>query len=228
MVPSNPYTAPAEIEARARDATAHSYVPLDGRTKAATIAIATAAVFDVAVDIAGVTGAATPPERPSFTTALVLLGAAIGLLGSVLASVILYSVWLHRAVRNLRGLGRTGMSFTPSRAVASFYIPLINLVRPARAVSELLRASDADGAADGAGWKTVSESSPIVAIWWAAWITTNLVANGLQAAGNSTSAAWGFIGSGLFAASAVLCILVMQAVARRQTALAVRLQVEPR
>src|SRR6184192_4393007 len=45
------------------------------------------------------------------------------------AAFIVFMTWVHRAISNLPALGSMSCRFTPSGAVWSFFIPLVNLVR---------------------------------------------------------------------------------------------------
>ena len=99
-------------------------------------------------------------------------------LATLLPAVVATLMWLHRANRNLRPLGANELRFTPKWAVGWFFVPILNLVRPYQAMSEIWRASDSlvDLAADGTAWKR-ARVSPLVGLWWAAWLAAGLVGN---------------------------------------------------
>jgi len=84
-----------------------------------------------------------------------------------LVTFALYLRWLHKAHRNLRVLGATGLRFTPGWAVGWYFIPIAVLFRPFQAMSELWRASNpiAGGGAPGDEWRLLPPPS-IVALWW--------------------------------------------------------------
>ena len=69
--------------------------------------------------------------------------------------------WICRANANARGLGATGLRYTPGWAAAWFFIPFANLVRPYDALAEIWRAS-----AHPQGWSTQRE--PLSLRWW--WV----------------------------------------------------------
>ncbi len=90
-----------------------------------------------------------------------------------LTTTVLFGRWLHSAYHNVIVLqpqadrDRLGLTFTPGRAVASFFIPLFNLWRPYQAVRELW---DSSAPADNAG-----QTSNVVAVWWSAWLAAQFI-----------------------------------------------------
>lgn len=112
---------------------------------------------------------ATAASRPllwllgSIGVYLPFSGILVNLLG--LASVVLTLVWLHGAFTAMRG--RT--SFSPGMAVASWFIPLANLVLPALVLRD--------------GWRTANGRGGGIAFVWmiAWWLTTmTMVLDGLE------------------------------------------------
>jgi len=55
---------------------------------------------------------------------------------------ILFLVWVYRAASNLRALGRTGMTFSPGWCVGCFFVPVVGLFTPYKAVAEIAILSD--------------------------------------------------------------------------------------
>lgn len=72
--------------------------------------------------------------RRSYDVNLILLLSLAGL-GA-------FMVWLHRAYVVAADQSEARLAFTPGQAVASFFIPFANLVRPYKAMQALLGASD--------------------------------------------------------------------------------------
>ena len=96
---------------------------------------------------------------------------------ALIGAAIAFSMWIHRAYRNLPALGATaGLSYTPAWAVGYFYIPILNLFRPYQATKEIWRASDPNIADAGVAWERAPGSSLLVT-WWAVWILSNLIDN---------------------------------------------------
>lgn len=78
------------------------------------------------------------------------------------------SGWLIAAHRQVRANGATLMSVSPAGAVFWYAVPLANLALPAKAMSELRRASR-----DPRNWET-QPGTPVMWIWWSAWLLGGL------------------------------------------------------
>jgi len=109
------------------------------------------------------------------TAGLFYLGyGCIGLLylPVILTCVVLFCVWVYRANKNVRTLGAQGMEYSPGWCVGSFFVPILNLVIPYKAVREIYQASDPE--ADPMSWKN-SLVSPVVGWWWGLWILSGIL-----------------------------------------------------
>jgi hypothetical protein len=228
----NPYLAPQapqQQQAYAAPYAQETYVPLGWRTMLATLSIGAAALFGLALDLAQLALAdQMKGESPDVASALIIFFVAMLFLGALVAAAVFFGIWVHRAAKNLRGLGRHGMQFTPGWCVGWFYVPFANLVRPFRAVSEVWRASTSDPESDGNGWSMMGTSTALLGLWWGTWIGGNLVSNiSGRIDDPSTSGAIGMVGSVLLIVAAVCCILLMRGVSARQAATAERLGAAP-
>lgn len=92
---------------------------------------------------------------------------------TLVCSMVLFLVWLHRSVANLRSLEANeappSFRFTPGWAVAWFFLPIANLVRPYQVMRELYSRSNPAG-----------YSSPLIGWWWASWIAGGIAAPGVS------------------------------------------------
>lgn len=98
-------------------------------------------------------------------------------LTAIIASVIAFCLWIHRAHRNLPSLGTLGLRFTPGWAVGWYFVPIMNLFRPYQVMREILQASHP--ASDGSRpdvWK-LAPVTPLLALWWAAYIISGILGN---------------------------------------------------
>ena len=87
-------------------------------------------------------------------------------------TILSFCCWAWRCHRNLPSLGARGMDYTPAATVGSFFVPLLNLVRPFYAIAETWKASNPHLADDDrAGWKGLTNPS-LLEWWWATWIMT--------------------------------------------------------
>jgi hypothetical protein len=226
----NPYLAPQAPQQNQNPAYAQAYgqeryVPLGWRTALAGIAIGAAAVFGLILDLVQLgLGDKLKGEEPDVASALVVFFVAMGFLGALVAGAVFFGIWAHRAARNLRGLGRTGMAFSPAGCVGWFYVPFANLVRPFKAVSELWRASTSDAESDGGGWTIMGSSTALLGIWWGTWLVGNIISNiSGRVDDPSVSGGIGLLGSGLLMVAAISCIQLMRGISARQEAAAQRM-----
>jgi hypothetical protein len=108
-----------------------------------------------------VTGAGATIEQASRLLSFAAICVWIG-------TVVTFSMWTHRAARNLPALGARGLKYTPGWAVGWFFIPLAHLVMPYFVAAEIWRESDpAQKHLDAQGGKT---TSPLVASWWFTYV----------------------------------------------------------
>src|SRR5689334_7274535 len=57
-------------------------------------------------------------------------------LALLVATAVAFLIWFHRAHKNLPALGARELKYTPGWAVGGFFVPLLNLVRPADVMRE--------------------------------------------------------------------------------------------
>jgi len=227
----NPYLAPQDAAARnvpyAPAWGAERYVPLGWRTALATIGIVASAFFGLALDVTELSvGDAIKGESPDLTSAVLVFLVAMAFLGSLVLAAIFFGVWVHRAARNLRALGRSGMKFSPAGCIGWYFVPFLNLVRPLRAMTELWRASASDAESDGNAWTIYGASTSLLGVWWGTWIVGNIISNvSARMDDPAASGGVGLVGSALIAVAAVTVVLLMRGVSGRQAGAAGRLGV---
>jgi hypothetical protein len=108
--------------------------------------------------------------EPSALTGLFAIGYVLFFL-AFLASVVVISLWIHRAHANLFAAGIEYLDFTPGWSIGWFFVPIANLWLPFQAMRELWHASH--GARD-----TFTARAPgIMTAWWTAWIVGNILDN---------------------------------------------------
>jgi hypothetical protein len=76
----------------------------------------------------------------------------LGTVGVFLGAVVLFLCWKYRAACNSMILDPRVMTVSPGMAVGSYFIPVLNLYLPVKAMSGIIRASFG--------------STPLVPIWW--------------------------------------------------------------
>lgn len=76
--------------------------------------------------------------------------------------------WVYRVACNARALGARGLDDSPGWAVGWYAVPVMNLVRPMRAMSQIWLASHAP-----ARWQKLGTPG-LLGAWWGFWIAGNL------------------------------------------------------
>lgn len=86
---------------------------------------------------------------------------------SVIALIIVFTIFIHQASSNLRRLGAEGQKFSPTWAIVWFFIPLMNLFQPIRVVRELVKASSSINTKDSRAWQNSDPpDGHIISSWW--------------------------------------------------------------
>jgi Domain of unknown function (DUF4328) len=145
-----------------------------------------------------------------------------------LVTGVVFVRWVGRAHGNLPALGAAGLRYAPRQAMAAFLVPGLNLVSPPAVLRELHNASDPRHPV-GASWR-LARRPALVSWWWALLLAAG--AAELAAAGLALRAGAPLdlgpamrtlvAGQGLTAAAAILGIVVVLGVDRRQEAAAWR------
>ena len=84
-----------------------------------------------------------------------------------IATMIVFSVWIHVAGRNLVNAGFDDLEFTPGSRIWWFAIPIANLFKPYQGMRELWNASH--------GSNAYTEGNALIGVWWALWLGSGLI-----------------------------------------------------
>ena len=87
---------------------------------------------------------------------------AIAYICVLLVSAVVFLVWVYRANSNAHALGFADLKFTPGWAVGWWFVPIANVVQPARVMIELFRIAQAPD--PSAGRRHIG-IAPVV-VWW--------------------------------------------------------------
>ncbi|HEX7119818.1 MAG TPA: DUF4328 domain-containing protein [Longimicrobiales bacterium] len=136
-------------------------------------------------------------------------------------TAIVFLMWLHRAYANLGDVGARVTRFSPGWAVGYWFIPVANLIRPYQVVKEAWQRSESMNASESTD---TAPSSPVVGLWWMAFIGSGALGRVFAARLSSAdtveallSASWWVVAADASSAvSAVLAILVVRGIDRRQ------------
>ena len=150
------------------------------------------------------------------------------LLFVILFAGLAWLMWQHRAQSNLGALGAQGLRFTPGWVVGWWLIPFANLALPPQTMGELWRGSDPKaGAVD---WKAV-KLTPLLALWWAAWLARlvlSTIGAGVGKSGDVDSlisrSGWYVASDFVLAIAGILAIALIRGIERRQAEKRQRMQ----
>lgn len=155
------------------------YTPKDPR-KRAKGAVVGAVVHMIAVAIlggltfvhllhlSGAGGAVTDGVADSFAPFLIPYGlSAIAYIASLVVSLVLFLMWVHRTNRNAQTLS-TGMEVRPGWAVGWFFIPFASLYKPFQGLDQTWRVS-----IDPTRWRGLDTPS-LLRWWWGFHLTSNI------------------------------------------------------
>jgi len=89
----------------------------------------------------------------------------------LLVTAVLFLRWTYLSNRNIRSLGVEDLEFTPAWAVGWYFVPIMNLWMPYRALKETFKASHPCFTQN---WRQAPHPA-IMPLWWTLWILQNLV-----------------------------------------------------
>lgn len=95
--------------------------------------------------------------------------------GLFIVTAIAFLFWIHRAHKNLPVLGARDLKFSSGQAVAGFFIPFLNFVRPHQVVTEIWKASD-PSVEEGTGWQFITAPF-LITFWWLAYLASGFIGN---------------------------------------------------
>lgn len=76
--------------------------------------------------------------------------------------------WTYLVTANAQAFGAEGMTAGPGMAVASYFIPIVNLLMPFRALRDVWKAS-----IEPRDWEVI-DTPPLLRWWWLFWLTGNI------------------------------------------------------
>jgi hypothetical protein len=155
------------------------------------------------------------------------------------ASIVLFAMWLHRAVANTSLLG-SPVAWRPAQAVTSFFIPFVGFYRPYRIVTDVYRASDPVRAPDtpsfvskvGVHYRESAVERVVaprwryaapIGAWWSVYMLKGFVGGAVSRIfGDGLTATVATLMTDMTACA--LCLLVMRSINARQRELCRRLE----
>jgi hypothetical protein len=111
-------------------------------------------------------------DAPSVVLGLGMLGLLALYVPTLVATIVMWCVWVVRANHNNRALGAKELTYSPGWSAGWYFIPIMNLFKPYRALTEIYKASDPD--AGPSNWTSV-EAPAYLSAWWATWLAGSIV-----------------------------------------------------
>ena len=215
--------------------------PVRGRSLAAAALLLTHVPFSILAALSSghrfhlaeqlSSGIDVPQEAAVFSDWALKVTATSGLL-LFLPTATLFLLWFHRAHQNLSSFRRGPFEHSPRGAVASFFIPFLNLVQPYFVMKEIWQASDpAIPPFAQTPWPSARTSS-LLGIWWAFFLLRGFAGSGVTIVSMTMKGipalrygAFGSLLIYLFAIpSAVAAAAIVIGIAKRQASLTAQLQ----
>lgn len=160
--PMPPMAAPYEsAAARAGIASIFMYVSIAG-----TVLLV---VASVAIDLV------TDPNN--LGVGLLSLLAFIVWIGTFVAAIVFFCMWLHRVVRNMPSLGAPDPRWSPARAVVYCFIPFIWFIHPLFSVLDAWRGADTSRRWLDQGTRRTLRTPQLLVAWWVAWLGGSFLSN---------------------------------------------------
>jgi hypothetical protein len=98
-------------------------------------------------------------------------------LALLIVAAVFFIRWFRAAYSNLGVLGQPNLRFGTGWAIGAWFVPFLNLWRPKQIANDIWRGSAPDAPPfEKQGWKD-APVTPLVHVWWAAWIAAGIVGN---------------------------------------------------
>lgn len=105
--------------------------------------------------------------------ALLAVGLAVIQIVIYIATIVVFLMWLYRAHENLAAFGvpRNQLEYSSGWAVGSFFVPIVSLIIPYRAIREVWRKS----VPNQTSMFGALDPPTYFPIWWGFWIVSNII-----------------------------------------------------
>ncbi len=190
---------------------------LGGRARIACILLTIGMIVDagafsllVLTAMMGIDTNAAEPTDQALGFVFAMGGIGVVQIIIVITIMVFFLRWMHLAYSNLHKLQIPGLRTSPTIAMWSWFIPVLNLFRPYQVMKEIWQASDPASTADN--WKTIKPPG-VMGLWWGLWLLQGILGQAafkLVLKDDSSSGAIADVltgGSDIFSVVAALCLL---------------------
>ena len=98
--------------------------------------------------------------------------AAVGFLAVLVATAVVFIVWMWRGAKNNEVLDRIRPRYTPGWSIGGWFIPIANLWIPVRVMHDLWQGSDPE-IGNYHDWRGLRRT-PLIGWWWGLYLTSRL------------------------------------------------------
>jgi serine/threonine protein kinase len=133
---------------------------------------------------------------------------------------VLFLVWLRRVYSNLPTLGAKELRFRPGWAMAVWFVPLLNLVRPKQLLNDVWRASDPDLPVEAGRLWRGRRVPALLGCWWWTLLAAVFALGAATQSGSAEAAAGADL---LIVVSGLLALRMVRRTTARQQARVTRL-----
>jgi len=140
---------------------------------------------------------------------------------SLLVTSALFVVWFHRAYQNATALGAADLQFSSGWAAGWWFVPIACFWMPYRAAVDIWKASGSVALAATYGHARRTDADPtLVSVWWVTWLLSLALVNVAALLANPDNGLdlLTVVSNAVTALAAVLAILVVMSVSKRQDA----------
>lgn len=159
---------------------------------------------------------AVPNSSDNLAVGALDLVAFLVWLGTYVAAIVFFCMWLHRVVRNMPSLGAPDPRWSPTRAVVYCFIPILNWFHPLWSVLDAWRGADSSRRWLDQGTRRTLHAPQTIVWWWVTWLAGNYVVNIGSRFNGSVGVVFDVIGSAALIAAAILAVMVVREVTARQ------------
>jgi hypothetical protein len=127
---------------------------------------------------------------------------------SAISSAVLFMTWSRKLHKNVTRMGVHGMRFGSDQTIWPWFVPFLNLGRPARVINDIARGLKVRALIPGnqpIEVRASMDTLEIVPMWWTAWLIASLIGRFLSSSGPGVA----LFGTVLWGAAAIVTIAMV-------------------